>query len=50
MNTLKTLASDTSSKEILDFLIEESQEEAARDAAFFKIMAALVQQPHPVIT
>ena len=25
MNTLKTLASDTSSKEILDFLIEESQ-------------------------
>ena len=25
MNTLKTLASDTSSKEILDFLNEESQ-------------------------
>ena len=34
MNTLKTLASDTSSKEILDFLKEESQRKAARDDAF----------------
>ena len=30
MNTLKTLASDTSSKEILDFLKKESQRQAAR--------------------
>ena len=50
MNTLKALASDTSSKEILDFLKEESQRQAARDDAFLKIMGALVQQPHPVVT
>ena len=50
MNILKTLASDTSSKEILDFLNEEIQQDTVRDDAFLKIMAALVQQPHPVIT
>ena len=50
MNTLKTLASDTSLKEILDFLKEESQRQAARDDAFLKIMSLLVQQPHPVVT
>ena len=50
MNTLKTLASDTSSKEILDFLKEESQRQVVRDYAFSKIMGALVQQPHPVVT
>ena len=50
MNTLKTLASDTSSKEILDFLKEESQRQAARDDAFLKIMGALVQQSHLVVT
>ena len=50
MNTLKTVASDTSSKEILDFLQEESQRQAARDGAFLKIMGVLVQSPHPVVT
>ena len=50
MNALKTIASDTSSKEILDFLKEESQRQAARDDAFLKIIGALVQQPHPVVT
>ena len=47
MNTHKTLASDTSYKEILDFLKEESQMQAARDDAFLKIIGAYVQQPHP---
>ena len=50
MNTLKTLASDNSSKEILDFLKEENQRQAARDDAFLKITGALVQQLHPVVT
>ena len=50
INTLKTLASDTSSKEILDFLKEESQRQVVRGYAFSKIMGALVQQPHPVVT
>ena len=50
MNAIKTLALDTSSKEILDFLRKESQRQAARDKAFSKIMAALVQQPYPIIT
>ena len=50
MNTLKTLASDTSSKQILKVLNEESQRQAAKDDAFLKIIAALVQQPHPVVT
>ena len=49
VNTLKTLASDTSSEKILDFLNEESQQPGARDDTFLKIMAALVQQPHHVI-
>ena len=48
VTTLKTLASDTSSKNILDFLKEESQMQAARDDAFLKIMGALVQQPSHV--
>ena len=43
MNSLKTLASDTSSKEILNFLKEESQRQAARNDTFLKIMAASVQ-------
>ena len=50
MNTLKALASDTSSKELLDFLKEKCQRHAARDDAFLKIMGPLVQQPHPVVT
>ena len=50
MNTLKTLASDTFSKEILEFLKEEIQRQTTRDDAFLKIMGALVQQPHPVVT
>ena len=50
MNTLKTLASDTSSKEVLDFLKEESQRQAAKDVAFLKIMGASVQQPDLVVT
>ena len=50
MNTLKTLASNTFSKEILDFLKDETQSPTARDDAFLKIMGALVQQPHPVVT
>ena len=50
MNTLKILASDTSSKEILDFSKKENQRQAARNDAFLKIMSALVQQPHPVVT
>ena len=49
MDTLKTLAWDTSSKEILDFLKEESQRQIGRDDVFLKIMGALVQQPHPVV-
>ena len=50
MNTFKALASNTSSKELLDFLKEECQRSAARDDAFLKIMGPLVQQPHPVVT
>ena len=50
MNTLKTLASNTFSKEILDFLKDETQSPTARDDAFLKIMGALVQQPHPAVT
>ena len=42
-NTLKKLVSDTSSKEILDLLKEESQRQATRDDAFLKIMGELVQ-------
>ena len=34
LNTLKTLASDTSSKEILEFLNEESQQQPAREIHF----------------
>ena len=49
MDTLKTLAWDTSSKEILDFLKEESQRQIGRDDVFLKIMGALVQQPHSVV-
>ena len=49
MDTLKTLAWDTSSKEILDFLKEESQRQIGRDDVFLKIMGTLVQQPHPVV-
>ena len=48
VTTLKTLASDTSSKDILDFIKEESQRQAARDDAFLKIMGTLVQQPSHV--
>ena len=50
VSTLKTLASHTCSKEILDFLNQKSQQQAARDYAFLKIMAALAQQPNPAIT
>ena len=50
MNTLKTLASNTFSKEILDFFKEETQRPTARDDAFLKIMGVLVQQPHPAVT
>ena len=49
MNTLKTLAADTSSKETLDFIKEESWRQTARDV-FLKIMVALVQHLHPVVT
>ena len=45
VTTLKSLASDNTSKEILEFLKEESQRQASRDDAFLKIMGALVQQP-----
>ena len=45
MNTIKELAADTSSKDMLDFLKEESQRQAARDDAFLKILGTLVQQP-----
>ena len=49
MNILKALASHTFSKEILDFLKEKHQRQAARDYTFLKIIGALVQQPHPVV-
>ena len=49
MNILKALASHTFSKEILDFLKEKYQRQAARDDTFLKIIEALVQQPHPVV-
>ena len=48
--TLKTIASDTSFKDALDFLKEKTQRQAARDDVFLKIMGALVQQPHLVVT
>ena len=44
---LKTLASDTSSREILNFLKEDSQRQAARDYAFLQLMGALVTQSNP---
>ena len=47
MNSLKTLASDTSSREILNFLKEDSQRQAARDDAFLQLMGALVKQSNP---
>ena len=50
VNSLKTLASDTSSKEILNFSKEESQRQAVGDDAFLKIMAASVQHPHLLVT
>ena len=50
MNALKTLASGTSSNEILDFLNEESLQQAAGDDALLKIMTVLVQKSHSVIT
>ena len=49
MNTLKALASHAFSKEILGFLKEKHQIQAARDDTFLKIIGALVQQPHPVV-
>ena len=49
MNSLKTLASDTSSREILDFLKEDNQRQAARNDAFLQLMGALVTQSNPNI-
>ena len=49
MNSLKTLASDTSSREILNFLKEDSQRQAARDDAFLQLMGALVTQSNPTV-
>ena len=49
INTLKTIASDTSSNKILYFLKEESQRLDARGGAILKVMGALAQQPHPVV-
>ena len=47
MNSLKTLASDTSSRETLNFLKVDSQRQAARDDAFLQLMCALVTQSNP---
>ena len=47
MTSLKTLATDTSSREILNFLKEDSQRQAARDDAFLQLMGALVTQSNP---
>ena len=43
INTLKTLAPDTYSEEILDFSKEESQRKATGDEAFLIIMGALIE-------
>ena len=50
MNTLKTIALDTSANEILDFLKEESRRQAARDDEFLKIIGASVGQSYPTVT
>ena len=47
MNSLKILASDTSSREILNLLNKDSQRQAARDDAFLQLMGALVTQSNP---
>ena len=44
MNSLKTLASNTSSREIVNFLKEDSQRQAARDDEFLQLIGALVNQ------
>lgn len=43
MGSMKQLASDSSSKEILDFLKEESKRQSERDATFFQLMTTLLQ-------
>ena len=50
MNSLKTLASDTSSRVILNFLKEGSQRQAARDDTFLQLMGALVTQSNPMMS
>jgi len=47
MSVIKSLAEDNTSRQMLDFLKEESKKQAARDDAFLRIMGALVQQPQP---
>ena len=47
MSSLKTLASDTSSRAILNFLKEYSQRQVGRDDAFLQLIGALVTQPNP---
>ena len=49
MNTLKTLAPDTYSEEILDFSKEESQRKATGDEAFLIIMGALIEQSYSIV-
>lgn len=44
VGSLKTLACDTSSKDILDFLKEESRRQSERDAAFLQLLSSLVPQ------
>ena len=47
VGTMKSIASDTSSKDILNFLKEESARQSERDDAFLKLMTTLIQQqPH----
>lgn len=46
VSSLKSLASDTSSKDILDFLKEESKRQAERDTAFLQLLSNLIPQPN----
>ena len=47
MNSLKTLASNNSLREILIFLKEDSQRQPARDDTFLQLMGALVTLSNP---
>ena len=49
MNTLKTLAPNSYSEEMLNFSKEESQRKATGDEAFLIRMGALIEQSYSIV-